>query len=95
MTSTKIIKFSPSPEGFGQTHDELSSGDFASDLPIQNTHSYFEDPEAGLYIGVWDTTKMSEIAGPYGCDEFMLILEGEALIRNCKTEQVESVKPGE
>jgi len=68
---------------------------FVSELPVQHTHLYFEDDEQGLYIGVWDTTDMIEAAGPYACDEFMWLLEGEVGIKNSKTGAVEKVQAGE
>ncbi len=68
---------------------------FESSMPVQHTHSYFEDDELGLYVGVWDTTSMTEVAGPYACDEFMWLLRGEVGIRNNKTGAVETVRAGE
>lgn len=68
---------------------------FDSPMPVQHTHSYFEDDELGLYVGVWDTTSMTEVAGPYACDEFMWLLQGEVEIRNSRTGVVETVRAGE
>jgi len=95
MTVRKIIRLSPAPEGFGQTPDELSSDMFVSNLPVQHSYDYYEDEDLGLFIGVWDTTDMIEAAGPYGCDEFMWLLEGEALIKNNRTGETEKAKAGE
>ena len=95
MTAKKIISLSASPEGFGQTPDTLDSEMFVSALPIQHTHTYYEDEEQGLYVGVWDTTDMTETAGPYPCDEFMWLLEGEVVIRNGNSGEMEKVKAGE
>ena len=64
-------------------------------MPIQHNHSYYEDDELGLYIGVWDTTDMVTTAGPYGCDEFMIVLEGQAAIKNIDTGELETVDAGE
>lgn len=95
MTTRKIIKLSGHPEGFGQTPDELTEAMFESELPVQHSHDYYQDDDLGLYVGVWDTTDMIETAGPYACDEFMWLLEGEAEIRNCKTGAVEKARAGE
>ncbi len=95
MKAKKIIRLSATPEGFGQTPDKLAPDMFISELPTQHTHEYFQDEELGLYVGVWDTTDMIETAGPYPCDEFMWLLEGEAAIRNCKTGEMETVIAGE
>jgi hypothetical protein len=86
-----IIRLSPDPEGFGDTPDKLDASDFTSDVPIQNTHSVYEDDEIGLYVGVWDTEAMTEAGGPYECDEFMWLLEGECQIKNNKTGEIETV----
>jgi uncharacterized cupin superfamily protein len=95
MQIKNIIRLSADPEGFGQTPDKLSPDMFVSEIPVQHTHEYFQDEELGLYVGVWDTTEMIETAGPYPCDEFMCLLEGEAVIRNCKTGEMEKVNAGE
>ena len=95
MTIKKITRLSATPEGFGQTPDDLTSDMFISDLPVQHTHEYFHNEELGLYVGVWDTTDMVETAGPYPCDEFMWLLEGEAAIKNCKSGALAKVKAGE
>ena len=95
MSDKKLIRLSRHPENFGQTPDELEKGMFESGLPTQHTHTYYEDKELGLYIGVWDTTEMVETAGPYVCDEFMVLLEGTVTIKNVKTGLQEQVNAGE
>ena len=95
MSAKKIVRLSASPAGFGQQQDPLEPQMFASDMPVQHTHLYYEDDESGLYIGVWDTTEMVEASGPYACDEFMWLLEGEVEIKNCKTGALEKVQAGE
>ena len=87
-----IIRLSPDPEGFGETPDKLEAEDFSSDVPVQHTHSYFEDDEIGLYVGLWDTETMVEAGGHYACDEFMWLIEGECQIRNNRTGEIASVK---
>jgi len=95
MSERSIIKLSQNPIGFGDTADELSIDMFESALPVQHSHSYYEDEALGLYIGVWDTTDMIEVAAPYACDEFMILIEGAVEIRNNKTGQIETIMPGE
>ena len=95
MSNQKVTKLSPNPQGFGHVRDELDPQLFASELPVQHTHVYYEDDKLGLYIGVWDTSTMVEAAGPYPCDEFMYLLEGEVEIKNSKTGRMEKVQAGE
>jgi len=85
---------SADPKGFGTSADELEAEDFSSDVPVQHTHSVYEDDDIGLYVGLWDTEDMVETGGPYACDEFMWLLEGECQIRNNRTGEVASVKAG-
>lgn len=95
MTARKIVRLSATPTGFGKVPDDLTQDMFDSELPVQHSHEYFEDDEIGLYVGVWDTSDMTETAGPYPCDEFMWLLEGEAVIKNCKTGLMEKAVAGE
>jgi uncharacterized cupin superfamily protein len=95
MPNKTIIRFSPQPEGFGEEPDELTADMFASALPVQHSHEYYEDEDLGLYVGVWDTTDMIEAAGPYDADEFMWLLEGQAVIKNNKTGEMETATAGE
>jgi uncharacterized cupin superfamily protein len=95
MLKQKITRLNPIPQGFGHVRDELDPQLFASELPVQHTHVYYEDDSLGLYIGVWDTSTMVEAAAPYTCDEFMYLLEGEVEIKNSKTGTMEKVQAGE
>lgn len=95
MTNKRFFSLNASPSGFGETPDDLTQDMFVSDIPLQHSHEYFEDEGQGLYVGVWDTTDMIEVAGPYACDEFMYLLQGEATIRNCETGEMETVKAGQ
>jgi len=95
MSDKAIIRLSKDPRGFGDEPDKLEAGMFSSDLPVQNSHEFYVDEELGLYVGVWDTGDMVETAGPYGMDEFMWVLEGEAGVKNSKTGVMESAKAGE
>jgi uncharacterized cupin superfamily protein len=89
-----IIRLSTNPEGFGASPDELEADEFKSAVPMQHTHSDYEDDEIGLYVGLWDTEDMIETGGPYACDEFMWLLEGECQIRNNRTGEIATVKAG-
>lgn len=89
-----IIRLHPDPEGFGDSPDELEAEEFSSEIPVQHSHSDYEDDEIGLYVGVWDTEAMIEAGGPYACDEFMWLIEGECHIRNNRTGEIEIVKAG-
>lgn len=82
MSNTKkIIRLEPQgPRETGLTEMELDPADFQSDLPQQHIHLYFEDEASGLAVGVWTTTSMQEVFGPYPGDEFMCILEGQVAI---------------
>ena len=89
-----IVRLSTHPEGFGETPDKLDAEEFISGVPVQHSHSAYEDDEIGLYVGVWDTEAMTEAGGPYACDEFMWVIEGECQIRNNRTGEIEPVKAG-
>jgi len=89
-----IIRLNSDPEGFGETPDTLDAEEFSSDVPVQHTHSVYEDDEIGLYVGLWDTESMVEAGGPYASDEFMWLIEGECQIRNNRTGEIASVKAG-
>ena len=94
MTASSIIRLNPNPADFGTSADDLDAADFESDVPLQHTHSDFEDDEIGLYVGVWDTGTMIESGGRYSCDEFMWLLEGECQIRDNATGDFETVTAG-
>jgi uncharacterized cupin superfamily protein len=89
-----IIRLSPDPEDFAKTADELEAEDFSSEVPVQHTHSAYENDAIALYVGLWDTESMVETGGPYTCDEFMWLIEGECQIRNNRAGEIESVKAG-
>ncbi len=82
------------PEDKGLEQLKLDPADFQSELPEQNWHIYFEDEAAGLYVGVWTTTDMQEVFGPYPGNEFMALLEGNvALVDKDGNETI--IKQGE
>jgi len=89
-----ISRLNRDPEGFGDSADALEADDFSSDIPVQHTHSNFEDEDLGLYVGLWDTESMVETGGPYACDEFMWLIEGECQIRNNRNGKIETVSAG-
>jgi len=91
----KIIKLNAYPLGFGDTPDLLDPSMFATELPVQHSYLNVENDNEGLYVGVWDTSSMIETAAPYPCDEFMVLLEGQAQIKNNKTGHVEQIDAGE
>lgn len=78
MTAEKrIIRIEPNgPAGQGLQPLDLDPADFQSSLPRQHVHVYFSDPATGVNVGVWDTTSMQEVFGPYPGDEFIVVLEG-------------------
>lgn len=90
-----IIKLSTSPAGFEDSTEPLTAEMFSSAIPIQHSHDFYTDEELGLYVGVWDTTEMKEAPGPYELEEFMVIIEGQAEIRNNQTGTLETVEAGE
>ena len=94
ITNKTIVRLNPDAEGFGENPDELEAEDFSSEVPVQHSHSYWEDDDIGLYVGLWDTEAMIEAGGPYPCDEFMWLIEGECQIKNNQTGEVETVKAG-
>lgn len=74
---TRVIRIDENgPQGIGLRQMDLDPEDFQSPLPVQHVHEYFGDEEAGLSVGVWDTTTMQEAFGPYPGDEFIVVLEG-------------------
>ena len=59
MLKQKIIRLSPIPQGFGDIRDELDPLQFASELPVQHTHVYYENESLGLYIGAVSYTNLT------------------------------------
>ncbi len=81
MEATSIIRLqAEGPAGQGLTPLALDAADFQSPLPEQHWHVYFNDPASGLIVGVWTTTDMHEVFGPYPGDEFMLLLDGRVAL---------------
>jgi uncharacterized cupin superfamily protein len=65
------------PAATGMPEMECDPAGFQSTLPTQHLHIYFEDPDIGMSVGVWDTSTMQEAFGPYPGDEFIWVLEGD------------------
>lgn len=95
MTIESIIRLSANPQGFADTPDKLEADNFTSQLPIQHSLDYVCDDELGIYVGVWDTTTMKEAPGAYEFEEFMVVLEGKAEIKNNATGLIDIVESGQ
>ncbi|NQV45390.1 MAG: DUF861 domain-containing protein [Rhodospirillales bacterium] len=77
-TEKRVIRLEPNgPADTGLVKMDLDQAGFQSDLPEQTLHLYYEDAALGLTVGIWTTTTMQEIFGPYPGDEFMWVLEGQ------------------
>ena len=77
-TEKKIIRLEPfGPAKTGMQKMHLKPEEFQSKIPVQHIHVYYEDETLGLSVGVWDTTSMQEVFGPYPGNEFMWVLEGQ------------------
>jgi uncharacterized cupin superfamily protein len=96
MTDGKrIIPLEPEgPAGTGLEKMDLDPADFQSELPEQYIHVYYEDEGLGLSVGVWTTTTMQEVFGPYPGDEFMWVREGQVSMVDGDGNETR-VKPGE
>ncbi len=76
-TERRVHRMNPhGPVDTGMPEMECDPDDFASDLPIQTLHVYYEDEDLGMSAGVWTTSPMQERFGPYPGDEFIWLLEG-------------------
>lgn len=83
--SSQIIKLIATPATYVMEADELEPSMFSSSVPKQHSYMAYENDDIGLYVGIWDTTDMVEAPGPYPCDEYMVLLEGTALIQHNQT----------
>jgi uncharacterized cupin superfamily protein len=70
----RLERYGPADTGMHEI--TCNPEDFASDLPTQTLHVYYEDKDLGLSVGVWTTSPMQEAFGPYPGDEFIWLLEG-------------------
>jgi len=73
----------------GQCIIKLSQG------PAINSKAHYENKALGLSIGVSDSTDATKNTVPYGCDEFMFIIEGSVNLQNKKTAHSDTLKVGE
>jgi uncharacterized cupin superfamily protein len=82
MTAPRPILLEPhGPAATGMTQwDPIDPSGLTAGEPVQRGHEYFKDTTGTLTAGVWDCTPMTEKFGPYGVNEFMLILEGSVTI---------------
>ncbi|MGI9626742.1 MAG: cupin domain-containing protein [Longimicrobiales bacterium] len=70
----RLEKHGPADTGMPEVN--CSPEDFASEVPKQTLHVYYEDEAMGVSVGVWTTSPMQEAFGPYPSDEFIWLLEG-------------------
>ena len=56
------------PADTGMPEMTCNPEDFASDLPTQTLHVYYDDEDLGMNVGVWTTSPMQEAFGPYPGD---------------------------
>ena len=69
--------------------------DFASAVPAQTLHEYYNDEEPGMSGGVWTTSAMQEAFGPYPDDEFVWLLEGGFKMVDCDNEVLDRHQQGD
>lgn len=97
MTQNAIItRFNDhGPEGVGMTEwDPIDPANLVSGEPVQHGHVYHEEEGSGYLSGVWDCTAQTEKMGPYGVDEFMLILEGTLVMAMPNGDEI-TIAPGD
>jgi hypothetical protein len=70
----RLEKYGPADTGMAEM--TCNPEDFASALPTQMLHVYFDDEQLGMSVGVWTTSSMQEAFGPYPGDEFVVLVEG-------------------
>lgn len=78
----RVIRFSPNgPEATGlEEWEAIDPAGLVEGEPVQRGHIYHQNEEAGYLTGVWDCTAFTAQMGPYGEDEFMLLLEGSLVM---------------
>ncbi|MBT4521087.1 MAG: DUF861 domain-containing protein [Halieaceae bacterium] len=92
----RVIRLeSHGPAGTGMPEMKCNPEDFASDLPTQTLHVYYDDEELGLSVGVWTTSSMQETFGPYPGDEFVWLLEGGFKMVDGDDCLLDSFEPGD
>lgn len=97
MTAVKKVyrleKYGPADTGMPEM--TCNPEDFASGLPTQTLHVYYDDEELGMSVGVWTTSSMQETFGPYPGDEFVVLLEGGFTMVDGDDAVLDSYKQGE
>jgi uncharacterized cupin superfamily protein len=83
------------PADTGMPEMKCKPEDFASDLPTQTLHVYYEDEALGMSVGVWTTSPMQEAFGPYPGDEFIWLLEGGFKMVDGEDNVLDSYQVGE
>lgn len=85
-----IIRFGPTgPEDTGlEEWETMDPAGLVSGTPVQRGHIYHQDEEAGYLTGIWDCTAFTAPMGPYGEDEFMLLLEGSLIMKMPDGEEI-------
>ncbi len=84
MPDQTVIKFNRNgdPETGLQPWDPIPAEFIASGTPTQLGYPFFTTSNGIITAGVWDSTPYEEVKGPYGVDEFMILLEGSLIIEN-------------
>jgi hypothetical protein len=83
------------PADTGMHEMECNPEDFASNLPTQTLHEYYEDEALGMSVGVWTTSPMQEAFGPYPGDEFVWLVEGGFKMVDGDDNVLDTYKQGE
>jgi len=89
----RLERFGPADTGMPEMNCDPE--DFASDLPTQTLHVYYDDEDLGMNVGVWTTSPMQEAFGPYPGDEFILLLEGGFKMVDGDNNVLDTYKEGE
>jgi uncharacterized cupin superfamily protein len=83
------------PAATGMPEMKCNAEDFASEVPTQTLHTYYEDEKLGMSVGVWTTSPMQEAFGPYPGDEFIWLLEGDFKMVDGDDKVLDAYKVGE
>jgi uncharacterized cupin superfamily protein len=77
MSDLRPIAFSAQgPDSGLETWEQIPAEALTAGEPVQTGHNYFTDDTGTMTAGVWTCTPMTGKAGPYGVNEYMLVLEG-------------------
>ena len=96
MPDQTVIKYDRNgdPETGLQPWDPIPAEEIQSGNPVQSAHTYFNTANGHLTSGVWDCTPHELVAGPYGVDEFMIVLEGSIIIEH-QTQGAKTFRAGD